>query len=182
MLDAGCGSGFITNFFAKKYRGSDFTGVDFSTASINHARYISKTAGLTNTNFVDIDLLSYHTNQQFDVVICQGVLHHIPDYDRALQNLKATVKDNGYFVLGLYHPWGKIAKKYLKINYGCDVLYLDQELNQFELSFDYQTIKKMMPEFCLIKCYPRFCGSVALPNLFNYKNGGLTTYVFKKNT
>jgi len=181
VLDVGCGSGFITNFFAKTYSRSHFTGVDFSPASINHARFISQEANIQNTNFVNADFASYSTDQQFDVVICQGVLHHMPNYSEIVKKLTNMIKDDGYLILGVYHPWGKIAKKYVGIDYQDQVLYVDQEQHPYELSFNYRAVTSMFPEFKLEKCYPKFFGLVALPNLFNYKNGGLTTYVFKKN-
>jgi len=181
VLDVGCGSGFITNFFAKKYNRSHFIGIDFSPASIKHARYISQEANIQNTNFINADFTVYDTDQQFDVVICQGVLHHMPNYGAIVKKLTNAVKDNGYLILGMYHPWGKIAKKYFGIDYQDQVLYIDQECHPYELSFTYENVKSMFPEFKLENCYPKFFGLVALPNLFNYKNGGLTTYVFKKN-
>lgn len=180
IIDIGCGSGLISNLFAKKYPSSKFLGIDFSD-SIDHAVKISQQLELKNLSFIKQDFINFNNEEQYDVVICQGVLHHIPDYKNAAIKLKKLVKPNGLLVLGVYHPLGKIVKKYFNIDYKSKVLHDDQELNPFETTFDYLTVAEMFSEFTLCRKYPSFFGSVTISSIFNYKNGELVTYVFQKN-
>ena len=181
VIDIGCGTGLITNLFAKKYPGSQFFGVDFAN-SIDHAVMISQELDLSNTQFFKEDFVKLSVNNVYDVAICQGVLHHMPDYKIAIKKIINLIKPGGTLVLGLYHPWGKIVKKYVEVNYQDPILYQDQEKHPFETAFCYSDVTNMLgSEFLLDHAYPSILGSVALPSVFNFKNGGLVTYVFKKN-
>jgi 2-polyprenyl-3-methyl-5-hydroxy-6-metoxy-1,4-benzoquinol methylase len=180
VLDAGCGTGLITNLFAYRYPTNKFVAVDFADG-IDYAQQFGKTNNINNAKFIRQDLLEYTSTKQFDVVICQGVLHHIPDWHTAIAKLKTLVKPGGKLILGLYHPWGKIAKKFFNINYGNTVLYKDQELVPYELSFSVAEVKNMTQGFNLIDFAPtRTLDSIEISALFNYRNGGLVTYILKK--
>lgn len=180
IVDIGCGSGLISNFFAFKYPKSNFTGIDFAD-SIDYATKYSVENQLTNVNYIKTDFSGYESNKQYDVVICQGVLHHMPNYKENIIKIKSMVKPQGHLILGLYHPWGKLAKKLFQINYRNKILFQDQELNPYEKSFTFSEVNNLCGEFKLKTCYPLlFNRLVALPNLFNFKNGGLTTYILEK--
>lgn len=180
VLDLGCGTGLISNLLANKYPTSNFTGVDFSD-SIYYARKFSAKHNIKNTKFIKQDILNFSSSSQYDVVIAQGVLHHIPEYKKAIEKTKALVKEGGYLVVGLYHPMGKIAKRLFNITYNSNTLYLDQEKNPFELSFSGGEVKDLFADFFLESAFPSTINSImAVHALFNYTNGGLVTYVFKK--
>jgi ubiquinone/menaquinone biosynthesis C-methylase UbiE len=178
VLDVGCGSGVITNVFAKRYPMSQFIGLDFAD-SIEYASKMS--VGNTNSTFVKQNFLEFDAGQQFDRVICQGVLHHIPNADLAVKKLKNLVAPGGKLLLGLYHPWGKICKKIINIDYKHQVLYQDQELNPYETSYTAQQVKQLFANFDFVDACPYALNMfIALPSLFNYRNGGLVTYVLEK--
>lgn len=180
VIDIGCGTGLITNLFAKKYPGSEFLGVDFAD-SVDHAAEISRELRLKNVRFVKEDFVRMTVDTTYDVAICQGVLHHMPNYSIAIKKIANLIRPGGTLVLGLYHPWGKIIKKYFKVDYQDPILYQDQEQHPFEIAFDYRTVEHMLGKGFTLSCaYPSVLGSVALPSFFNSKNGGLVTYVFEK--
>jgi SAM-dependent methyltransferase len=180
ILDAGCGTGLIANLFALRNKKSFITGLDFSNA-IHYADKFSKINNIDNTNFINTDIADYNTDEQFDLIICQGVLHHVPDCEKVINNLLKNLKNNGKMILGLYHPFGRIAKKFIQIDYQSDILYKDQELNPYSQSFTVNDVKKMIPGWKIIHATPTIMNSVALASLFNYRNGGLVTYLIKKN-
>jgi SAM-dependent methyltransferase len=165
--------------FAYRNPSINFTGVDFSN-SVDWARDFAHTNSINNVTFVKDDLVNFDCTCTFDLVICQGVLHHIPDYKQALSNLKSLISPGGRMILGLYHPWGKLAKQFISIDYGSNTLYQDQENNPFELSFSKKQVKQLTQEFDIVDTYPSLLSSVALPALFNYRNGGLVVYVLEK--
>lgn len=171
VLDAGCGTGFITNFLAQEHPDTHFTGVDFAD-SINHAIKINTELGATNIKFIKKDLTTFKTNKKFDVIICQGVLHHIPNYKQTLERLQTMLQHNGIFIIGLYHPWGKALQRLLPRDYTSRTLEVDQEDHPFELSFWGGEVKEMFTGYQFIASHPGV--------LCNWRNGGLTTYIFRK--
>jgi 2-polyprenyl-3-methyl-5-hydroxy-6-metoxy-1,4-benzoquinol methylase len=178
VLDLGCGTGLISNLFASKYQNCQFTGVDFSDA-ITYAENYAKLHNITNVTYKKQDLLKFNSNTQFDIVICQGVLHHIPMYNDAVEKIKLLVKPGGTLIVGLYHPSGKLLKKIINVDYKSNILKIDQELVPYETSFLCSQVKSMFSPFTLVDSYPKIELLTAIKSIFNYRNGGLITYVFK---
>lgn len=180
VIDVGCGTGLITNLFAKKYPNSQFVGVDFANG-IDYAAQFAKNHHITNTQFIKEDFLKYKPKIQYDLVICQGVLHHIPDYHTAAENLKLLLRPGGILLLGLYHPWGKLAKKIIKVDYKNEMLQQDQEHNPYEITFTLQQVRSLLFPLNLEKAYPSSINIMLCLNaLINQRNGGLTVYVLEK--
>jgi cyclopropane fatty-acyl-phospholipid synthase-like methyltransferase len=179
ILDLGCRTGLISNLFAGKYPDCQFTGIDFSDA-VDYADNYAKLHGITNVTYKKQDVLQFDTGTQFDIVICQGVLHHIPMYADAIEKIKLLVKPGGTLIVGLYHPNGKLLKKIVNIDYKNKQLEIDQELVPYETSFLCSRVKSMFRPFVLVDSYPKIGFLTAIKAIFNYRNGGLITYVFKK--
>jgi len=176
ILDAGCGTGLISNLFALRNKNCNVIGVDFSSA-VDYAEKFAKDNNINNVNFLKEDIATYTPNKKFDLIICQGVLHHIPEYQTVLEKLLDSINNNGKMILGLYHPFGRLTKKFIDIDYKSDILYKDQELNPYSLTFTYNQVKKMIPGWKINQCTPKLLNSVSTAALFNYRNGGLITYV-----
>ena len=43
-------------------------------------------------------------------------------YKENIVKIKSMVKPGGHLILGLYHPWGKLAKKLFQIDYKNKIL------------------------------------------------------------
>lgn len=99
FLDAGCGSG--TKTFRLASRGVRVTGVDFSEYALEQARSYAHTNGFGDlVSFRRGDLLDLEIeNDSFKYVLCWGVVMHIPDYERALNELVRVTRPGGYLVL-----------------------------------------------------------------------------------
>jgi len=176
ILDVGCGTGLLANLFALRYPTSTFTGLDFSTA-VNYAKKFSKEHKINNTKFIKKDFFKFDLDTQYDVIIAQSFLTHIADCPGAVKKLKQLLSPNGIILLGVYHPAGKLAKKYIDINYNNDRLKLDQENNPFEVAYTKKQVRCMFNEFKILTVTPSvFTMLVGFVNIFNYKNGGLTIY------
>lgn len=180
VLDIGCGTGYITNLLSLRHPDINLTGIDFSNG-IDHAIEFAKKHYLNNVHFIKKDFLDFETDQRFDVVLAQGVLHHIPNFELAFEKAKSLVNPGGKLVVGLYHPWGKILKKYINLDYKSSVLEIDQEHNPYEMSY---TLKSLNDEgIVFVKSFPRWPKIYACFNFVKYSlNGGLVTYVFEKKT
>jgi SAM-dependent methyltransferase len=175
VLDIGCGSGFIINFLARRYPNIKFDAVDFSD-SIDLAKQFSKTHGINNIDYYKEDFLTWKTNKTYDLVLSNGVLHHIPEYHRAVDKIYKLATDK--VIIGIYNKYGKLLKRISKVQYASDVLYIDQEHCPFEVSFTDKEFKKLFDTLDILKVYPSFQNRlIDFRNLFNSKNGGLTVYL-----
>lgn len=180
VLDVGCGTGMLTNLFASRCPDIKFTAVDFSN-SIEYGREFSLRHGFSHVNWVKQDFLEFSSDTRFDVIVCCGVLHHIPEYGVALAKIRDLLSDNGKLVLSVYNPWGKAVQRFWPIRYHSNILYQDQELNPFEVSWNHRQVLNLCQDFKFVQVSPsinnRFVDWLALTNS---QNGGLAVYVFEK--
>ncbi len=178
VLDVGCGTGFITNFLARRHPDIKFEAIDFSN-SIDYAKQFSKQNKITNVSYFKKDFLKFDTDKTYDLIFCNGVIHHIPDYKTAVEKIKNLT--NKKIILGVYNTYGKILKRLIPVNYSSNILYQDQELCPFELTFTDKEIKILFDEYKLTQIFPSVKNQfVDIANFFNHQNGGLTIYTFNK--
>jgi trans-aconitate methyltransferase len=87
------------------------TGIDFSDASIAHEERMRERHKLTNLLVRAMDLLDVSSFQhQFDLIICTGVLHHLPNPAQGLKALSSVIEpSHGVMVLMLYAKLGRIG-------------------------------------------------------------------------
>lgn len=118
ILVAGCGTGRHAANVAKYFAQTQVTALDISESSLNYAAKKSAELGIHNIEFYQADLTKLESfPQPFDIVECSGVLHHIRDYQAALNGLLHNLKPNGFLKLSLYskrarQPVYEIRKAY----------------------------------------------------------------------
>lgn len=102
ILDAGCGTGETLWPLAVNNPGAQLVGYDLSAASIDAARDKLARLGVPVT-FERHDLQELpQPTQQFDIIFCTGVLHHLADPLKGLRNLVRYLKPDGIMVLMFY--------------------------------------------------------------------------------
>lgn len=102
ILIAGCGTNQAA-YYALRNPNSAVTGIDLSETSLGHEKYLKDKHGLSNLRLIWGSLLDAPAlNQSFDLIICTGVLHHLPEPDVGLQALKAVLKPDGVIGLMVY--------------------------------------------------------------------------------
>ncbi len=99
VLDLGCGSGRWSRYMSDKVKfieAVDPSAAVFSAVKLNQDRSNIRVtrAGVDNIPFAD---------NSFDIIVCLGVLHHLPKTDEALKKAAKKLKTNGYFLLYLYY-------------------------------------------------------------------------------
>jgi ubiquinone/menaquinone biosynthesis C-methylase UbiE len=95
VLDAGCGSGHTLQLIAEKYCPGELYGFDSMPEQIDLARR----RGLSAEIFVgDINDIALPTGR-FDAVFIQGVLHHVPEWRKALEEISRVLKPGGVLLL-----------------------------------------------------------------------------------
>ncbi len=108
VLDAGCGTGNTSIALARAFTGVQFVGIDQSKNSLQEAKEAAVKEGLRNLRFRRWDLLKLLVCEKpFDLVLCLGVLHHIPDMKVVLVNLRRVMKKTGMLFLWVYGKHGR---------------------------------------------------------------------------
>jgi SAM-dependent methyltransferase len=81
ILDLGCHEGGFSIEFARQ--GSNVVGIEAREAHFAKASYAKDVLGLTNVEFVHDDVRRVRAEQygRFDVVLCLGILYHLPAPD-----------------------------------------------------------------------------------------------------
>jgi 2-polyprenyl-3-methyl-5-hydroxy-6-metoxy-1,4-benzoquinol methylase len=178
VLDIGCGTGFITNALALKYR-SEFTGIDFSNGA-DIAGNIANDYGIQNVKFIKQNFFNFVPAKKYDFIIAQSFLTHVPDWTQAIEKIKLLSAHNGIIITSIYNTFGKVVQKILRTNYHSQRLQLDQESNPYDTTFSHAKFLRNWSGYELLNVYPSVSKKyVDITNLFNTMNGGLTMYVFR---
>ncbi len=100
VLDYGCGMGNLA--FAAAERGCDVLALDASPAAITHIQQRAAAEALP-VHGVVADLRDYELNEDFDAVVCIGLLMFFdcPTAFRALSSLQARVRKGGVAVVNV---------------------------------------------------------------------------------
>jgi SAM-dependent methyltransferase len=107
VLEIGCGTGQLANFLGLSCR--RVVATDICLNSLRLGESFRRTHGLSRVRFLQMNLFRPAVaRSRFDVVICNGVLHHTSDPWAGFAKLVPLVKPGGHFVLGLYNRWGRI--------------------------------------------------------------------------
>ncbi|HUS03636.1 MAG TPA: class I SAM-dependent methyltransferase [Chitinophagaceae bacterium] len=99
VIDIGCGSGRWTKVMAP--RAGFIEAVDPSNAIFAADRLLKNIDNIRLTK-ASINTLPFD-DETFDLAMCVGVLHHIPNTQQAMVDCVKKVKRGGYFYTYLYH-------------------------------------------------------------------------------
>ena len=114
ILVAGCGSSQAARY-AASHPGAHVTGIDISSASLEACSKLIAQHGLNNVQLKKLALEDIATlDQQFDLIVCTGVIHHLPDPALALRALRGVLKPEGSLYLMVYARHGRDAIYYLQ--------------------------------------------------------------------
>ncbi len=114
ILVAGCGSSQAAKFafFVPNAR---ITGIDLSNDSISHTQHILDKYNINNVKLVQMPIEEAgRLNQQFDLIVSTGVLHHLPDPNMGLKALQQILKPNGSMYLMVYGRYGRDGIYYVQ--------------------------------------------------------------------
>lgn len=107
VLEVGCGTGQLTNFLGISCR--TVVGTDLCLNSLRLAEGFRRKHGLSRVRFMQMNLFRPAlAKERFDVVLCNGVLHHTSDPYGGFQSIARLVKPGGYIVIGLYNKFGRL--------------------------------------------------------------------------
>ena len=104
VLEIGCGIGTDTMMFAKA--GANVTAIDYSEKSIRVAKFRADLYKLNNVKFhcVNVERLSREIPiEEYDLIYSFGVLHHTPNPDMAVSELKKFMGPDSELKIMVYH-------------------------------------------------------------------------------
>jgi len=107
VLEVGCGTGQLSNFLGISCR--RVVGTDLCLNSLRLAENFRREHGLARVRFVQANLFQLpFEREQFDVILCNGVLHHTSDPHGGFEGLLPLLRPGGYIVIGLYNTYGRL--------------------------------------------------------------------------
>lgn len=102
VLIAGCGTNQAA-YNALTLPEAQITAIDLSDTSLGHTQYLKEKHSLNNLTLHRLNLLDVGSlNQQYDLIISTGVLHHLPDPDAGLRALRDVLVPDGIMCLMVY--------------------------------------------------------------------------------
>jgi SAM-dependent methyltransferase len=131
VLEAGCGTGQLTNFLGLSWKRRVFGG-DICINSLRLANGFRERHRIANAAFLQMNLLRPpFRDGSIDVVICNGVLHHTRDAREGFEALLRKVKPGGYILIGLYNTYARLPtlwRRWAFDRFGPRLHFLDPRL------------------------------------------------------
>ena len=111
ILIAGCGTGKEAVEYGELISDINITAVDLSSKSLGYALRKCSETKIKNIDFLQGDILNLQNlDKTFDLVISNGVIHHMEDPNAGFTSINNCLKKNGLLKLSLY---SKIARRNL---------------------------------------------------------------------
>jgi ubiquinone/menaquinone biosynthesis C-methylase UbiE len=95
IMDAGCGGGHTLQLIAEEYEPAELYGLDCMPEQIDVAKQRGLAAEIFVGDITDTGLPS----GKFDAVFIQGVIHHVAEWRKALEEISRVVKTGGVLLL-----------------------------------------------------------------------------------
>ena len=108
ILEVGCGTGQLSNFLGMRW-GRTVFGTDMCLNSLRLGQEFKVENQIDGVAFFQMNLFRpIFRPETFDVVVCNGVLHHTSDPFLGFQSISRLVKRGGVIIIGLYNTYGRI--------------------------------------------------------------------------
>lgn len=101
VLDVGCGNGYVLSKYAQE--GADVYGVDITEKGIELCNKRFELLGISgNFQVANAEELPF-ADETFDCVCSMGVLHHVPDTQKAVREIYRVLKKDGRLIVMFYY-------------------------------------------------------------------------------
>lgn len=130
VLECGCGTGQLSNFLSIANRTVFGTDICLNSLRLGHDFKVRNNLG--SVHFLQMNIFRpIFKAETFDLVICNGVLHHTADPFLGFRNIAQLVRPRGYFLVGLYHKCGRLitnTRRFIFRLFGDRFTFLDPNL------------------------------------------------------
>jgi SAM-dependent methyltransferase len=131
VLEAGCGTGQLTNFLGLSWKRRVFGG-DICLNSLRIAKNFRDRFSINNAAFLQMNLFRPpFRDGSLDVIVSNGVLHHTGDPRGGFEALLRKLKPGGLVLIGLYNSLGRLPtlwRRRLFERFGASLYFLDRRL------------------------------------------------------
>ena len=161
ILVAGCGTTQAAHY-AVRWPQAKVVGIDVSAKSIAYTQNLQRTYGLDNLEVRQLPIDGVgELGQEFEHIVCTGVLHHLADPDAGLRALRDVLAPNGAINLMVYAPYGR-AGVYMLQDYcrRVGVGASDREID--ELAASLKALPPDHPIASLLRSSPDFADKAGL--------------------
>ena len=109
ILVAGCGTNQAA-CYAFNNRHCRVVGLDLSDAALGHEAYLKQKHGLNNLDLFRMSLGDVASlGRTFDLIVCTGVLHHLPDPGAGLRRLRDVLRPHGVMSVMVYGRYPRLG-------------------------------------------------------------------------
>jgi SAM-dependent methyltransferase len=109
ILIAGCGTSQAASY-ALREPDARITAIDISDTSLRHTRDLQRKYNLENLRLHQLPIERVREmGRTFDLVVCTGVLHHLPDPDQGLCALRDVLRPSGAMRVMVYARYGRVG-------------------------------------------------------------------------
>ena len=110
LLDIGCGTGGAT--VAWSLKGLDCTGIDLIKEDLNIAKLRAKAQEI-NPRFIKVSGTHLPFKQDtFDIIICDQVLEHTPNFKKTIKEIKRVAKKNAIIYIDMPNKFFPVEPHY----------------------------------------------------------------------
>ena len=121
-------------------------GFDFTEKSVVLARQLAKHLGKDISFEVD-DITQKRHRGKFDYIFSIGVLHSIPEVDKALENIKMMMNKDSLFIVSVYNLYSNFYKSFKarKLKKGENISrYMDDYEHPYEILYKRNEFKRLL--------------------------------------
>ncbi len=142
IADVGCGTGEMSCFLSKY---GFVTGFDFSPQSLAEAKSLAKRLKC-KVKFIESDMTEEKNRGKFDYIFSIGVIHHIPDVNKSIENIKKMMNLNSLFIVSVYNKWSRTFqfRKRKKEDMENISRYMDEYHHPFEILMSRGQFKRFL--------------------------------------
>jgi len=131
ILIAGCGTGEHSIATASMFKNCDVLAIDLSLSSLAYAKRKTEELGISNIEYMQADILDLKMlNRKFDIIECNGVLHHMDDPMAGWKVLTDCLKIEGLMKIGLYSELARSG-----------VVKIQNEIEKLNIESSYSAMK-----------------------------------------
>ena len=136
VLEVGAGTSQLSNYLSVGNNNS-LIAFDANFNSLKLGKEFAQKNNIKNIDFVCGDIFDdIFKEKYFDIILCNGVLHHTKNTKEAFKRTLKWLKKDGYILVGLYNKYGRVRtyiRKYVSKIFGKKYLMLfDPVLRQMD--------------------------------------------------